>query len=148
MTGDGTTDVGDMDTCLAWEAPEPHRRTMGVMFERDITPTEQLAAGFVRIPVGHEQPKLSRHPGEEVHFVVTGEGVFDRSDRRHIVRARGAVYVPPFSPHRWINVGDVDLEVFYVVSPSAFGQVGGYLDVVAGWERVAGTAPGVATNTR
>jgi mannose-6-phosphate isomerase-like protein (cupin superfamily) len=131
-------DVGDMDTCLAWEAPEPHRRTMGVMFERDITPTEQLAAGFVRVPVGHEQPKLSRHPGEEVYFVVSGVGIFDRGDRSDEVHARGAVFVPPFSPHRWINVGEVDLEVFYVVSPSAFGEVGGYRNVIAGWQQVAG----------
>ena len=40
------TDIGHIDTARAWEAPEPNRRTMGVMFERDITPTEQLAAGF------------------------------------------------------------------------------------------------------
>jgi len=135
-------DVGHMDTCLAWEAPEPHRRTMGVMFERDLTPTEQLAAGFVRVPVGHEQPKLSRHPGEEVYFVVSGVGVFDRGDRQDEVPSRGAVFVEPFSPHRWINVGDVDLEVFYVVSPSAFGEIGGYLKVVEGWREATGEGPG------
>jgi mannose-6-phosphate isomerase-like protein (cupin superfamily) len=132
------SDIGHMDSCLAWEAPEPHRRTMGVMFERDLTPTEQLAAGFVRVPAGHEQPKLSRHPGEEVYFVVGGTGVFDRGDRSDEVEARGAVFVAPFAPHRWINVGPGDLELFYVVSPSAFGPVKGYLDVVANWRQVQG----------
>lgn len=134
------SDTGTIDTCLAWEAPEPNRRTMGVLFERDLTPTEQLAAGFVRIPVGSEQPKLSRHPGEEVYFVVAGKGIFDRGERSDQVNARGAVYVPPYSPHRWINVGTVDLEVFYVVSPSAFGPVKGYLTTVAGWTQVMGEA--------
>jgi mannose-6-phosphate isomerase-like protein (cupin superfamily) len=132
------TDIGHLDTCLAWEAPEPHRRTMGVLFERDITPTEQLAAGFVRVPVGHEQPKLSRHPGEEVYFVVAGTGVFDRGDRSDQVETRGAVFVQPFAPHRWINIGPSDLELFYVVSPSAFGPVQGYLKTVAGWTQVQG----------
>ncbi len=132
------TDIGNMDGCLAWEAPEPHRRTMGVMFERDLTPTENLAAGFVRVPVGHEQPKLSRHPGEEVYLVVSGTGRFDRGDRTDDVHERGAVFVPPFSPHRWINIGSGDLEVFYVVSPSAFGPVKGYLNTVAGWAQVQG----------
>lgn len=131
------SDVGHIDTSLAWEAPEPHRRTMGVMFERDITPTLSLAAGYVRIPVGHEQPKLSRHPGEEVYFVVRGRGRFDRGDRSDDVEERGAVYVLPQSPHRWINIGDIDLEVFYVVTPSAFPRVGGYADVVEGWEQVS-----------
>lgn len=129
-------DDGHIDTCLAWEAPEPFPRTMGVMFERDITPTQELAAGYVRIPAGHEQPKLSRHPGEEVYFVVRGKGRFDRGDRSVDVDERGAVYVRPQDPHRWINVGDGDLEVFYVVSPSAFGEVGGYRKVVDGWTPV------------
>jgi mannose-6-phosphate isomerase-like protein (cupin superfamily) len=137
-------DVGDMDTCLAWEAPDPFRRTMGVMFERDLTPTDQLAAGFVRVPVGNEQPKLSRHPGEEVYFVVSGVGVFDRGERQDEVRERGAVYVAPYQPHRWINTGDVDLEVFYVVTPSAFGEVKGYLKVVEQWRQVQ-PAPSSAT---
>jgi mannose-6-phosphate isomerase-like protein (cupin superfamily) len=130
------TDVGHIDTARAWEAPEPNRRTMGVMFERDITPTQDLAAGFVRIPVGGEQPKLSRHPGEEVYFVSRGRGRFDRGDRSDDIEERGAVFVSPFAPHRWINIGDTDLEVFYVVSPSAFGEVGGYLDVVRDWHEV------------
>jgi mannose-6-phosphate isomerase-like protein (cupin superfamily) len=129
-------DVGHIDEALAWEAPEPNRRTMGLMFERDITPTQELAAGFVQVPVGHEQPKLSRHPGEEVYFVVRGRGRFDRGDRSDEVSERGAVYVKPFDPHRWINIGDVDLEVFWVVTPSAFGDIGGYKDVVKDWHQV------------
>jgi mannose-6-phosphate isomerase-like protein (cupin superfamily) len=116
---------------------------MGVMFERDITPTTQLAAGFVRVPAKGEQPKLSRHPGEEVYFVISGQGTFDRGDRSNEVHARGAVYVAPFSPHRWINTGDVELELLYVVSPSAFGEVRGYLKTVAGWNQVQGAPPDV-----
>jgi mannose-6-phosphate isomerase-like protein (cupin superfamily) len=134
-------DVGHIDTALAWEAPEPFRRTMGLMFERDITPTLELAAGFVQIPVGHEQPKLSRHPGEEVYFVSRGRGRFDRGDRSDEVEERGAVYVRPHEPHRWINIGDVGLEVFYVVVPSAFGEVGGYRETVKDWRQTQPAAP-------
>lgn len=117
---------------------------MGVMFERDLTPTEQLASGFVRVPEGHEQPKLSRHPGEEVYFVVAGTGRFDRGDRSDEIHARGAVYVAPHAPHRWINIGPGDLELFYVVSPSAFGPIKGYLNVVAGWRQTQGPPIGGA----
>lgn len=124
-----------MDGCLAWEAPGPHRRTMGVMFERDLTPTSNLAAGFVRLPVGGEQPKLSRHEGEEIYFVVRGRGLFDRGNQIQEVQTRGAVYVRPFDPHRWTNIGEEDLELFYVNTPSAFGRVGGYADIVSGWEQ-------------
>ena len=125
-----------IDDCFAWEAPEPHRRTMGVMFERDITPTTDLAAGFVRIPGGGEQPGYSRHPGEEIYFVVRGRGRFDRDGRIDVVSSRGAVYVRPYDPHRWINDSDEELELFFVNSPSAFGRIGGYRDTVAGWQAV------------
>lgn len=127
-----------IDTCLAWEAPEPNRRTMGVLFERDLTPTAELCAGFVRIPVGGEQPKFSRHPGEEIYFVVNGRGRFDRDGQIDTVPTRGAVYVRPFDPHRWINDSDEDLELLFVNSPSAFGRVGGYFDTVSGWEQIQG----------
>lgn len=125
-----------IDDCLAWEAPEPHRRIMGVMFERDITPTTELAAGFVRIPARGEQPKFSRHPGEEIYFVVRGQGRFDRDGHVDTVPSRGAVYVRAFDPHRWINDLDEDLELLFVNSPSAFGRIGGYLDTVAGWHQI------------
>ena len=46
------------------------------------------------------------------------------------------MYVRPHDPHRWINIGDVELEVFYVVSPSAFGEVGGYMNTVKDWQQV------------
>jgi mannose-6-phosphate isomerase-like protein (cupin superfamily) len=130
-----------LDESPAWEAPEPNRRTMGVMFERDITPTSNLAAGFVRIPPRGEQPRYSRHPGEEIYFVVRGRGIFDREGHRDTVPARGAVYVRPFDPHRWINDSDEELELLFVNAPSAFGRVEGYLDTVAGWHQV-NTFPG------
>jgi mannose-6-phosphate isomerase-like protein (cupin superfamily) len=113
---------------------------MGVMFERDLTPTSNLAAGFVRIPVGGQQPGYSRHPGEEIYFVVRGRGLFDRDGQVDSVPVRGAVYVRPFHPHRWINDSDEELELLFVNSPSAFGRVKGYLDTVAGW-RPVGTFP-------
>jgi mannose-6-phosphate isomerase-like protein (cupin superfamily) len=136
MTQEIVQGMSHIDDCLAWEAPGPNRRTMGVMFERDITPTTDLAAGFVRIPARGEQPGFSRHPGEEIYFVVRGHGRFDRDGRIDSVATRGAVYVRPFDPHRWINDRDEELELFYVNSPSAFGRVGGYLDTVAGWQLI------------
>lgn len=136
MEGTSGTDVSSLDEAMAWQSPGDATRIMGVIFERDITGTDQMAAGFVRIPEGGEQPKLSRHQGEEVYFVVNGTGRFEREGRADVVTARGAVYVRPFEPHRWVNVGQGDLEVLWVDSPPAFGRVGGYEDIVKDWTRV------------
>ena len=43
---------------------------------------------------------------------------------------------PSQDPHRWIKIHDVDLDVFYVVTPSAFERVGGYEDTVKDWQQV------------
>ena len=130
------SDCVRMDEAMAWESPGPNSRVFGLMFERDITPTTNLAAGFVRIPEGAEQPKLSRHEGEEIYLVIQGSGRFDRGDRVDEAEARTAVYVRPFDPHRWINTGTGDLLLYYVNTPPAFGRVGGWHDIVDTWTRL------------
>ena len=44
-----STAVVKMSDAMLWEIPdpEPNHRYMGIMFERDITPTANLASGFV-----------------------------------------------------------------------------------------------------
>lgn len=131
------SNVVRLDDAMAWEAPGPNRRTMGVMFERDVTPTRSIAGGYVRIPPGSEQVKLSVHPdGEEIYFVVSGLARFHLDDEIHDMEPQSAVYVAPGTPHRATNIGDEDLVLFFVNSPSVFGRIGGYEDFVRGWTRI------------
>jgi mannose-6-phosphate isomerase-like protein (cupin superfamily) len=126
-----------LEDAMAWEAPEPNRRTMALMFERDVTPTRSMAAGYVRIPPGNEQVKLSVHPdGEEIYFVVTGRARFYLGDEAHEIDPGTAVYVAPGMPHRAVSIGDDDLVLYYVNAPSVFGPVGGYEAFVQGWTRI------------
>lgn len=130
----------------AWEIPlePPDNRVMGLLFERDITPTRNVAAGFVLIPAGSEQPKLSSHEGvEEIYYVLRGSGWFILGDQRFAVRPGTAVYVPPGVGHRAINGGADEMELLWFNTPSAFGRLAGYEDVVKGWRDVQGqTHPG------
>ena len=123
---------------MIWESPAPHRRRFGLMFERDITPTQNLTAGTVVIPPGQEQPKMSTHEAEEIYYVVRGKGKFLLDDRTYEVEAGTGVYVGRGVKHRAINTGDSDLELFYVNSPpeGVFGPVGGYLKIVTDWKRI------------
>ena len=131
----------------AWEAPAPHARVMGILFERDITPTRNVSAGFVLIPPGGEQPKLSSHPGvEEIYYVLRGTGTFVLGEDNLTVRPGSAVYVGPDVSHRAINDGDVEMELLWFNSPPAFGPVGSYTEVTRGWTDVRGsTHPADAT---
>ena len=136
-----TENVVHRSEALAWEVPlePPHNRVMGLLFERDITPTNNVSAGFVLIPAGSEQPRLSSHEGvEEIYYVLRGTGWFVLADEKHEVRPGTAVYVGPGVEHRAINGSEEEMELLWFNSPSAFGRVGGYEDVVAGWNDVRG----------
>ena len=122
--------------CMMWEAPPPSRRRMGVMFERDITPTINIAAGIVILPPGQEQAKLSVHDGEEIYYVVRGGGQFVLGERVVEVEKGTAVYIAPGVGHRAINSGDEEMELYWVNTPPVFGRVGGYLDIVKDWKQV------------
>jgi oxalate decarboxylase/phosphoglucose isomerase-like protein (cupin superfamily) len=126
-----------INEAMTWESPEPHRRWMTLIFERDITPTKQMSAGLVTLPVGQEQTKLSYHPeGEEIYFVLQGSARFQLDEDYADVESNTAVYVPPGMGHRAINTGEGELILYWVNSPSVFGPVKGYEQVVEGWKRV------------
>jgi mannose-6-phosphate isomerase-like protein (cupin superfamily) len=125
----------------AWEssAAEPHKRIMGILFERDITPTRNISAGYVLIPPDNEQPKLSHHPDvEEIYYVLRGYGRFVLDDEEFEVRPGSAVYVAPGVGHRAINGPQEEMELLWFNSPSAFGPVGGYSDIISTWRDVRG----------
>jgi mannose-6-phosphate isomerase-like protein (cupin superfamily) len=128
-----------MDEAMTWEIPEPepNHRFMGILFERDVTPTSNLAAGFVILPPGQEQRKLSTHEGaEEVYFVVQGKGRFILDDETVDVEQGTAVYISPGCRHRAINTGDEELRLLWVNTPPVFGPQGAYKELVKDWKRV------------
>ena len=132
--------VVKMGQAMTWEIPdpEPHHRFMGLMFERDITPTVNMSAGFVILPPRQEQQKLSAHEGkEEIYFVVRGKGKFVLDEDAVEVEEGTAIYVAPGCRHRAINTEESEeMHLFWVNSPPVFGPVGGYLDFVKNWKRV------------
>lgn len=125
------------DECMLWEIPGDQRRFMGLIFERDITPTKNLASGIVILPPGAEQPTLSVHPdSEEIYYVLKGDGAFVLGESEHVIKPNTAVYVAPGTEHRAINTGSGDLELFWVNTPSCFGPVGGYKEKTRDWRQV------------
>ena len=54
------------------------------------------------------------------------------------MRPGSAVYVAPSTDHRAINTSDVEMEMLWFNSPSAFGPVGAYHAMVESWTDVRG----------
>ncbi len=121
--------VKTSEPITAWEAPEPHRRVFRLLFERDVTPTRNIAVGTVTFPPGRERPDQDTHrEAEEIYFVLRGRGRFELGNRVVELEPGTAIYVAPGVGHRAINTGDQELELLFVSAPPVFGRVGGYAD--------------------
>jgi mannose-6-phosphate isomerase-like protein (cupin superfamily) len=131
--------VVKMNQAMTWEIPEaePNHRFMGLIFERDLTPTTNLSAGFVILPPKQEQRKLSAHEGvEEIYLVLQGTGQFVLDNDVVDVEQGTAVYVSPGCRHRAVNTGDEEMRLFWVNTPPVFGPNKGYLEIVKDWKRI------------
>lgn len=122
---------------IAWHIPDDGEgREMGLLHERDITPTKNMSAGSVRIPVGRKQSKLSVHECEEIYLVHRGKARFFLNDNQFDVGEGGSVYIAPGTRHRAENIGDQDLILYWVNSPPVFGAIEGYKEIVKNWNQV------------
>ena len=121
---------------LCWEIPDGEGRQMGLLCERDITPTKNMSAGSVRIPAGGQQVKLSKHTCEEIYFIFEGKARFFLGDEQYEVEKGNTVYVAPGTGHRTMNIGDEDLVLYWVNSPPVFGDAEGYKEFVKDWTQI------------
>ena len=122
---------------MAWYIPDDGEgREMGLLHERDITPTQNMSAGSVRILPGRKQTKLSVHECEEIYLVHRGKARFFLNDDQFDVEEGGSVYIAPGTRHRAENIGDDDLILYWVNSPPVFAEKGAYKDVVKNWKQL------------
>jgi mannose-6-phosphate isomerase-like protein (cupin superfamily) len=129
--------VNSINDCMLWEIPGEQRRFMGIVHERDITPTKTLSAGIVILPPGIKQPKLSIHPdSEEIYFVIKGQGKFYLGDETYEIESGSVIFVAPGTRHRAANTGNEEMQLYFVNTPSTFGPIGGYLEFTKNWKRV------------
>jgi len=122
-----------------WESPpssEPDRRLAGIVFEKSTTPTVNLAAGIVILPAGQGQHigEGNAHEPEEIYYVVRGKGQCELGERVVDVEKGTAVYVTPMVNHRFINTGDEEMELYFVIAQGEFpAPSGGFVDFLKGW---------------
>ena len=124
------------------DPPGPHRRLVGVMLGREETPTIDMRAVIIILPVGEEQPKGRNNihdKAEEIYYVLRGKGQFVFNEERVVDIEQGtAVYVAPGTDHRVINTGDEQMELYAVMAPASGGgpAVGLWSDLVKDWKQV------------
>ncbi len=69
------------------------------------------------VPVGCGSTKEHRHVGEEFGYILKGKLELKVGDQVKVLEPGDSFYFPSNMPHSYRNVGDVDVETIWVVSP-------------------------------
>ncbi len=69
------------------------------------------------IPVGCASMKEHKHPGEEFGYILKGKLELRVGDQVKVLEPGDSFYFSSTLPHSYRNVGDVDVETIWVVSP-------------------------------
>ncbi len=69
------------------------------------------------IPVGCASRKEHMHPGEEFGYILKGKLELRVGDQVKVLEPGDSFYFSSTMPHSYRNVGDVDVETIWVVSP-------------------------------
>jgi transcriptional regulator with XRE-family HTH domain len=69
------------------------------------------------VPIGCGSAKDHRHIGEEFGYVLKGKLELKVGDQVRVLESGDSFYFSSTLPHSYKNVGDVDVETIWVVSP-------------------------------
>ena len=83
-----------------------------------------FVSGFVVIEPNGSVP-LHDHEQEEVYYILKGAGEMTVEEESRIIEGVSAVYIPPNRKHSLKNVGQEELHMLFVYSPTG---------VVSHWE--------------
>ncbi|WP_306120725.1 MULTISPECIES: cupin domain-containing protein [unclassified Roseitalea] len=74
---------------------------------------QTLCMGVVEVDPGEHSP-MHRHNCEEVYYVISGEGELESEGKRYPLKAGGAAFNRPNTPHRVWNTGTETLQLVVV----------------------------------
>jgi mannose-6-phosphate isomerase-like protein (cupin superfamily) len=92
---------------------------LDVLISKKNAGAENCQAGIGRIQINNSLPEegFSKHPTEEVSFIIKGQIRLETPDKTEYLNEGDIVFMPKNKEHRNINVGDTEAEVFWVTSP-------------------------------
>jgi len=85
-----------------------------------IAGNKQMQPFYTVIRPGKGSRDIFSHPGEEFGVVLSGEMTLTVGEQVYRVRARSSFYYSCLLPHSWINEGEEDCVVVWVVSPPSW----------------------------
>ncbi|XRO77730.1 cupin domain-containing protein [Methanocaldococcus sp. 10A] len=63
------------------------------------------------VPVGSKTLLHKHHKSEEIYYILEGKGLMTLGDEKFEVKKGDAIIIPPKTPHKIENIGDVPLKI-------------------------------------
>jgi mannose-6-phosphate isomerase-like protein (cupin superfamily) len=102
-----------------FESPEPFRRFMRLLVDRERFPETPLTIARVQYPSGAKGPFHSHRKTTEVYFVLSGELTATVQGKRYRVKQGQLLYIPPGNEHRAENCGTMACRFMTINTPLA-----------------------------
>ena len=109
------------DGSVIRELMHPQQQHAGKCFKslniKKQSPVNQSLAEAIVLP--GQSTKLHRHQlSEELYHITAGQGLMTLSEESFEVSVGDTVCIPPGTPHRIENIGDVDLKILCCCAPA------------------------------
>ena len=75
---------------------------------------------YIHYPVGTKAEETYSHEGEECGIVLEGRFKAVIGDQEFILEPGDSIYFESSIPHRWENVGDVEVKAIWAITPPSF----------------------------
>lgn len=107
-----------MEDAETFEAPDPWKRILSILIDKESMGAENMVVGLGRFKPGQKCAAHSHEESEEAYFILEGKGVIVVGDEKYKVTKGDAIFVPKKFNHQVINNDEKeDLFFIWVMSP-------------------------------
>ena len=108
--------IPSIDGEAFWQ-PQPTGGHVSIKVRPGQNPSNLYTSGTQSIPVGGVLPERALRQSEILIYVMSGAGTADVDGRTHELVPGTTLYVGRLVPHKIVNTGDTNLDLFFVVWP-------------------------------
>jgi transcriptional regulator with XRE-family HTH domain len=80
----------------------------------------KLQIMYIHYPVGRNEGEFIVHEGEECGVILEGRLKAYVGERAYILEEGDCIYLDSSIPHRWENIGEIEVRAFWINTPATF----------------------------
>ncbi|MEM1575286.1 MAG: cupin domain-containing protein [Candidatus Methanomethylicia archaeon] len=100
-----------------FEAPEPWRRILTILIDKNSMGAENMVVGLGRFECGQKCAPHKHDDSEEAYYILEGKGIIKINEEEYEVSKEDAIFIPKGFTHQIMNNNDKDLVFLWIMSP-------------------------------